>query len=157
MSKKESKAGEKLIASNRKAGFNYFLMEKFEAGLVLLGTEVKSCREGGASLSDSYCTMNHGELWLVNAHIGPYGHAGPMMNHAPRRERKLLLHKRQIGKLDSQLREKGLTIVPVRMYFKEGRAKLEIALAKGKKSYDKRDTIRKRDNDRDMARALRSR
>lgn len=134
----------KVITTNRKASFSYHLMDRIEAGLSLLGSEVRSLREGGANLTDSFATIKNGEVWLLNAHIAPYEPAN-YLNHKPTRERKLLLHKREIIKLTVKLKEKGLTLVPTKLYFKDGRAKVEIALAKGKRLYDKREAIKKRE------------
>ncbi len=145
---------EKIIATNRKASFNYHLMEKFEAGLQLVGSEVKSLRTASANISEAYAVMKKGELWLINANINPYDPAN-YLNHKPKRDRKLLLHKRELLKIDQKLKERGLTLVPTKIYFKEGRAKCEIALAKGKKSYDKRESIKKRDINRELSRGER--
>ncbi|MDO9302301.1 MAG: SsrA-binding protein SmpB [Anaerolineales bacterium] len=148
----------KIIATNRKASFEYFLMEKFEAGLVLQGSEIKSIRAGQISIQESYVDVpNENEAWLVEAHIAPYEQAGTHFNHEPRRKRRLLLHKKQIRELWNNIRIKGNTVVPTRVYLKDGRAKIEIALAKGKKAYDKRATIAKRDEARDSERATRVR
>jgi SsrA-binding protein len=148
----------KIIATNRKASFEYFLMEKFEAGLVLQGSEIKSIRAGQISIQESYVDVpNENEAWLVEAHIAPYEQAGTHFNHEPRRKRRLLLHKKQIRELWNNIRIKGNTVVPTRVYLKDGRAKIEIALAKGKKAYDKRATIAKRDEARDSERASRVR
>jgi SsrA-binding protein len=147
----------KIVANNRKASFEYFLMEKFEAGLALQGTEIKSIRAGQVSIQEAYVDIQDGrEAWLVEAHIAPYEQAS-RFNHDPKRKRKLLLHKKQIAELWNNVRIKGMTVVPTRMYLKDGRAKLEIALAKGKKAYDKRATIAKRDEARDNERAQRIR
>ena len=147
----------KIVANNRKASFEYFLMEKFEAGLVLQGTEIKSIRAGQVSIQEAYVDIQDGrEAWLIEAHIAPYEQAS-RFNHEPKRKRKLLLHKKQITELWNNVRIKGMTVVPIRMYLKDGRAKLEIALAKGKKAYDKRATIAKRDEARDNERAARIR
>lgn len=144
--------GTKRISDNRKARFNFELMERFEAGVVLTGTEVKSLRNGKLSLAESYCRIeSDGAVYLVDAHIAPYAQAN-QANHDPLRSRKLLLHKREIARLIGKVREKGLTLVPTRMYFKRGRAKLEFALAKGKKQYDKREAIKKRDTERELRR-----
>ena len=148
--------GEKTIAANRKAGYNYELLDRLEAGLALTGTEVKALREGRCNLTDGFVDVQKGEAWLVDVSIEPYSH-GNRMNHDPRRRRKLLLHKREIRRLDSKIAERGLTCVPIRLYFKEGRAKVEIALARGKQKADKRETIRKREEDREMHRALKRR
>ncbi len=148
----------KIIATNRKASFEYFLMEKFEAGLVLHGSEIKSIRAGQISIQESYVDIpNENEAWLVEAHIAPYEQAGIHFNHEPKRKRRLLLHKKQIRELWNNIRIKGNTVVPTRVYLKDGRAKIEIALAKGKKAYDKRATIAKRDEARDNERATRVR
>jgi len=148
----------KILATNRKASFEYFLMEKFEAGLVLHGSEIKSIRAGQISIQESYVDIpNENEAWLVEAHIAPYEQAGIHFNHEPKRKRRLLLHKKQIRELWNNIRIKGNTVVPTRVYLKDGRAKIEIALAKGKKAYDKRATIAKRDEARDSERASRVR
>src|SRR5574341_280570 len=149
--------GVKVVATNRKAGFEYHLLERFEAGLALKGSEIKSVRAGQISLAESYVDIENGrEAWLLDAHIAPYVQAN-RFNHDPRRKRRLLLHKRQIQQLWSAVRQKGMTIVPTRVYLKEGRAKIEIALARGKKAYDKRATIAKRDQAREQERASRIR
>ena len=148
----------KVISTNRKASFEYFLMEKFEAGLVLHGSEIKSIRAGQISIQESFVDIPNGqEAWLVESHIAPYEQAGTHFNHEPKRKRKLLLHKKQIREIFNDIRIKGMTVVPTRVYFKDGRAKIEIALAKGKKAYDKRATIAKRDEARDSERASRAR
>jgi SsrA-binding protein len=148
----------KVLATNRKASFEYFLMEKFEAGLALQGTEIKSIRAGQVSIQESFIDIKDGqEAWLVEAHIAPYEQAGSHFNHDPKRKRKLLLHKRQIRELWNNVRIKGMTVVPTRIYLKKGRAKIEIALARGKKAYDKRATIAKRDEARSSERATRVR
>ena len=148
----------KVLATNRKASFEYFLMEKFEAGLVLHGSEIKSIRAGQVSIQEAYVDVQNGEdAWLVEAHIAPYEQAGKYFNHEPKRKRRLLLHKKQIRELWNNVRIKGMTVVPLRVYLKDGRAKLEIALAKGKKAYDKRATIAKRDEARNHERAVRIR
>jgi SsrA-binding protein len=147
----------KVVANNRKASFEYFLIEKFEAGLVLQGSEIKSIRAGQMSIQESYVDIANGEeAWLVEAHIAPYAQAN-RFNHDPKRRRKILLHKKQIRELWNQIRIKGMTVVPTRVYLKEGRAKIEIALAKGKKAYDKRATIAKRDEARSAERETRAR
>jgi SsrA-binding protein len=151
MSKPDS--GEKLIASNKKAFHEYFVLQKFEAGLALTGTEVKSLREGKANLKDSYVNFEKGEAYLFSAHISPYTH-GNRENHDPERRRKLLLHRRELDKLFGQLVEKGLTIVPLRLYFKKGKVKVEIAVVRGKKLFDKRETTKKRELDREAAAAM---
>jgi len=148
--------GEKLIASNKKAFHDYFVLQKFEAGLALTGTEVKSLRAGRANLKDSYVTFKDGEAYLFGTHISPYSH-GNIQNHEPERTRKLLLHRREIEKLRTEAIEKSLTIVPLRLYFKKGRVKVEIAIVRGKKQYDKRETERNRELDREAAAALKER
>jgi SsrA-binding protein len=145
--------GEKLITSNRKAHHDYHILETLEAGIALRGTEVKALRAGRANLKDSYVDMRDGEMTLVGVHISPY-EAGNRFNHEPERPRKLLLHKREILRFGQKAREKSLTIVPLRMYFKGGNAKVLIALVKGKKEYDKRDTISDREAKRAVDRAL---
>jgi SsrA-binding protein len=144
------------VATNRQASYRFNLLEKFEAGLVLTGTEVKSLREGNAQLKDSYAAVRDGEVWLIGLYIAPYGPAS-RENHEPERPRKLLLHRGEIEQLIGRTRERGLTIVPTRIYFSgpRSRAKVEIALARGKDLYDKRDSIRKRDMARDVQRELR--
>lgn len=147
----------KVVATNRKAGFEYFLLEKFEAGLALQGSEIKSIRAGQISIQEAYVEIENGEqAFLVEAHIAPYEQAN-RFNHDPRRKRRLLLHKKEIRKLWDQIRIKGMTIVPTRVYLKNGRAKVEIALAKGKKAYDKRASIAKRDEARSAERETRVR
>jgi SsrA-binding protein len=148
--------GEKLIASNKKAYHDYFVLQKLEAGIELTGTEVKSLRDGKANLKDSYVIIKGEEAFLFSAHISPYSH-GNIQNHDPERTRKLLLHKREIEKLHVQLVEKGLTIVPLRLYFKGGRVKVEIAVVRGKKLYDKRETEKRREADREAAAAMKIR
>jgi SsrA-binding protein len=147
---------EKLIAENRKARHDYHLVERFEAGLVLTGSEVKSLREGRASLQQAYADVREGEAWLIGAHIDTYDQAG-IANHEPVRDRKLLLHRREIESLFGKVREKGLTLVPTKLYFKDGRAKVEVALARGKDVRDKRRDIAKREADRQIERALKGR
>jgi SsrA-binding protein len=141
----------KVVATNRKAGHEYFLLERFEAGLVLQGSEIKSIRAGQISLAEAYVRVDGQDAWLMDAHVAPYEHAGSY-NHDPRRPRKLLLHKSEIRQLWENVRQKGVTIIPLRVYLKEGRAKVEIAIAKGKKLYDKRESIAKRDAERDIER-----
>jgi SsrA-binding protein len=148
--------GRKVIASNRKARHDYLIEDTFEAGLVLMGTEVKSLRMGRASLIDGYATFRGDELWLEGVHIPEYV-AGTWTNHTPRRRRKLLLNRRELDKIAQKTRESGHTIVPLSLYFKDGRAKVELAIAKGKKSYDKRQSMRERQDRRDAERALHSR
>ncbi len=147
--------GRKLITSNRRALHDYEILETFEAGLVLLGPEVKSLRDGRANLSDSYAVLRRGEAFLVNAHVSPYEKAG-RDNSEPRRERKLLMHRAEISRLRPKLAERGFTLVPLSLYFKAGRAKVELGLARGKKQYDKRQTLKKREQDREIERATRA-
>jgi SsrA-binding protein len=149
-------AGDRPVADNRKAGHDYHLLETFEAGLVLVGTEIKAIREGRVNLRDSYCQFRRGEAYLVGAHIGQYSHGGYAV-HDPTRARKLLLHRTELNKLLGKTTERGLTVVPLRMYFKNGRAKVAIALAKGKKTYDKRESIRRREIDRETRAAIKGR
>lgn len=144
-----------IVATNRKAYHEYHILEQFEAGLQLKGSEVKSIREGKASLKQSYVLIRKGEAWLKGSHIASYSHTG-FEGHEPVRDRKLLLHKREIQKIKSKLAEKGLTAVPTKLYFKGGYIKLEFGLAKGKKLYDKRDSKKKRDVERDIKRALKA-
>jgi SsrA-binding protein len=146
--------GDRDITQNRGAAFRYELLDTTECGIALHGTEVKSLRGGGSHLRDAYAILRGGELWLVGAHIPPYG-AAAQFNHAPDRDRKLLLHRREIDRLANQMQNKGLTVVPTRMYFKESLVKVEIALARGKDRFDKRQTIKDRDMQRDVARQLR--
>lgn len=145
-----------LVAENRKVGHDYHLLESFEAGLVLTGTEVKAAREGRVNLRDAYCRLHGTEAFLVGAHFGQYSHGGYAV-HDPVRTRKLLLHREELNKLLGRTTERGLTIVPLRMYFRKGRVKLAIALAKGKKTHDKRDAIRRRDAERETRAAVKSR
>lgn len=150
--------GVKIVATNRKAHFEYFLLEHFEAGLSLQGSEIKSIRAGQMSLQEAYIRIDEGghDAWLMNAHIAPYDPAS-RFNHDPLRPRRLLLHKSELRELWQQVRQKGVTIVPVQVYLKEGRAKLDMAVARGKKLYDKRQDIAKRDSEREMAREARGR
>ncbi|MDQ2740172.1 MAG: SsrA-binding protein SmpB [Actinomycetota bacterium] len=142
--------GRSLIASNRKARHDYAIIDTFEAGISLTGTEVKSLRAGRASLIDGFATLSEDEIWLRNVHIAEYAE-GTWTNHAPRRARKLLLHRSEIDKLGQKLREGGLALVPLSMYFSDGKVKVELALGRGKKEYDKRQTLAKRDSDREIA------
>ncbi len=144
----------KVLATNRKASHDYFLEDRFEAGISLQGSEIKSIRAGQISLREAYVRTDGEEVWLVNAHVAPYDPASNM-NHDPRRERKLLLHRREILRLQDKVRQKGYTIVPTKVYLSRGRAKVEIALAKGKRQYDKRQQIARREAERDVQRALR--
>ncbi|MDE1161524.1 MAG: SsrA-binding protein SmpB [Acidobacteriaceae bacterium] len=146
-------AGQRDAAFNRSASFNYFLEDRFEAGVALRGTEVKSIREGKANLKDAYGLVKDGEAFLLNAHIGHFSH-GNIYNHEETRTRKLLLHKREIEKLKAALQGKGYTLVPVRFYFRNGRVKCEVALAKGKQDWDKRETERKREADKEARAAM---
>jgi SsrA-binding protein len=147
--------GEKVIVNNRRARREYHILDTFEAGIVLTGTEVKSLRtKGSIALKDSYADAESGELWLVGTHISPY-EQGNIYNHDPERPRKLLMHKREILRLAQRVAEKGLTVIPLRVYFKDGKVKVEIALAQGKHKYDKREAIREREMKRDMDRAIR--
>ena len=146
----------KILATNRKAHFDYTLEEQIEAGLVLRGSEIKSLREGRANLKEGYVSEQNGELWLLNVHISEYEQAG-VWGHEPLRPRKLLLHRKEIQRLISQMHERGYTIIPTQLYLKDGRAKVEIALAKGKKQYDKRQALAAQDSRRDIQRALKER
>ncbi len=141
----------KVVSTNRKAGFEYFLLERFEAGISLKGSEIKSIRAGQISLKEAYVRADENEAWLMEAHVAPYIQAN-RFNHDPKRPRRLLLHKKEIRELWNAVRQKGVTIVPTRVYLKDGRAKLEIAIAKGKKAYDKRQAIAKRDAERERER-----
>jgi len=143
----------KLIAQNRKARHDYLIEDTYEAGLMLVGTEVKSCRDGKVTLTDAYATVKDGEAWLLQAHIAPYSH-GNRENHDPLRPRKLLLHRTEIDKLHAALTQDGRTLVPLRLYFKHGLAKAEIAVARGKRAYDKRQSVAKRDAQRQIQREL---
>lgn len=146
-------AGQKIVADNRKAGFRYFFIERFEAGIALTGSEVKSLREGKANLGDSYVVNQAGNLALINCHISPYAPAN-RMNHDPLRSRRLLLHAEEIEHLLGKMKERGLTLIPTKIYFKKGRVKCEIALAKGKKFHDQREELRKKTHVREMERAI---
>jgi SsrA-binding protein len=156
MKSRASETDDKVIASNRKARHNYDILESQEVGLVLRGTEVKSLRASQINFKDSYADIRNGEAWLLGCHITPYSH-GTDANHDPERPRKLLLHRREINRLVGKVAERGLTLVPLRLYFKHGRAKLELGLARGKKLHDKRETIRERDARRELAREARGR
>jgi SsrA-binding protein len=149
-------SNKKILATNRKASHNYLLLDTYEAGIVLKGSEIKSIRAGQISIKEAYVRIDGIEAWLVNAHIAPYNPANKQ-NHAPKRDRKLLLHRKEIIKMWDDVRQKGLTIVPLKIYLKNGKAKVEIALAKGKRMSDKRHAIAKRDAERDIQRALRRR
>lgn len=150
--KRKVEAGD--VASNRQASFKYLLSDKLECGVVLQGTEVKALRDGGAQIKDGYVEVRDGELWLVNVHVPPYKPAA-LDNHEPERPRKLLAHRREIERLMASVKERGFTIVPTRIYFKDGRAKVEIALGRGKDRFDKRQSIKSKEQKRDMDRALR--
>lgn len=145
-------SGIKIIAKNRKASFEYFLMEKFEAGIELQGSEIKSIRAGQVSIGEAFIQIDNLEAWLINSHVAKYD-AASIFNHDPKRKRKLLLHKKEINQIWNAMRQKGLTVVPTILYLSNGRAKIEIALAKGKKMYDKRDSIAKRDQEREISRS----
>lgn len=151
---KKTHPGEKLIAQNKAARVNYFIEESLEAGLSLLGTEVKALREGKANLKDSYAAVTDGEVFVHDMHIGQYSH-GNRMNHDPLRVRKLLLHVREIKKLYGRSREKGMALIPLKLYFKNGKAKLEIGIGKGKKLYDKRQSLKVKEDKREMERGMR--
>ena len=146
--------GEKVVCTNKKARYDYSIEETYEAGMVLTGTEVKSLRNGKANLKDSYAKVIDGEIYLLDCHISPYA-MGTHSNHEPERRRKLLMHRREIKRLTGKTVERGLTLVALKIYFKNGRAKVELALARGKRNYDKRETLRKRTADREMERAMR--
>ena len=146
----------KILSDNRQAGHNYFLLERFEAGMVLTGTEVKAAKDGKLQLKEAYASVLANEAWLINLHISQYSH-GNRENHPPVRNRKLLLHRREIDKLQVETREKGLVLIPTKMYLKQGRIKCEIAVAKGKKLYDKRETDRKRTAEADARAEMRRR
>lgn len=147
--------GIKIICENRKARHDYLIEDTFEAGLVLQGSEVKSLRAGRANLKDSYADIRGQEVYLIGTHISPYDPASHL-NHDPERERKLLLNKKEIGKLIGKVNERGLTLIPLKIYFKRGKAKVELALAKGKRNYDKRETLKRKEAQREMDRAIKS-
>jgi len=152
---KKTEPGFKVVATNRKAYHDYSIEDTIEAGLVLIGSEIKSIRDGRVNLRDSYAVIDdHGEVWLHNAHVAPYDPAS-RFGHEPRRARKLLLHKRQIARWQTQAQAKGYTLVPLRVYIRDNRAKVELALARGKRQYDKRAAIAKREDDRRVSRAMR--
>jgi SsrA-binding protein len=146
----------KVVATNRKARFEYEILETIEAGIALVGPEVKSLRAGRANLSDAYATIRRGEVFLVGVHISPYAQAG-RANPEPRRERKLLLHRAEIARLKVRVAERGFTLIPLQLYFSSGRAKVQLGIARGKRRYDKRETIRRRETERELQRALRGR
>ena len=153
---KTDDSGVKVVARNRRARHDFELLEKIEAGLVLTGTEVKSLRNGKASLEEAYAEVDKGEVWLLGCDIPEYVQAN-RMNHVPKRPRKLLLHRREIGKLEARTNEKGLTLVPLSLYFKKGIAKVELCLARGRKTFDKREALKKQEAKRDIDRAMRRR
>jgi SsrA-binding protein len=153
---KKTDEARKIVCRNKRAFHEYEILETLEAGMVLTGTEVKSLREGRVNLKDSYAKVEEGEVFLVDAHISHYSH-GNIMNHDPLRPRKLLLHKREIKRLTGKVRERGLTLIPLQIYFKNGKAKVELALAKGKKIHDKRAAIKKREEKRELQRELKGR
>jgi SsrA-binding protein len=154
--KSEREQAQKSIAENRKAFHDYHVVETFEAGVALLGTEVKAIREGNVNLRDSYASVEDGQVWILNVHINPYSHRG-YADHEPTRRRKLLLHKQEIRKLIGRTVEKGMTLVPLRMYFKNGHVKVAIGLAKGKQAHDKRETVKKREAERETRAAVKER
>jgi SsrA-binding protein len=154
--KNEREQAQRVIADNRKAFHDYHVLDTWEAGLVLLGTEVKAIREGRVNLRDSYARLDKGEVWLMNVHISPYSHTG-YAHHEERRHRKLLMHRHEIQKLTGKVQEKGLTLVPLQMFFVRGRVKVTLALVKGKQAHDKRETIRRRETDRETRAAVKER
>ncbi len=154
MSEKDKSESIKIVADNRQARFLYEILETYEAGIELLGTEVKSIRAGKANLRDGYGLLRNGEIWLLNAHISPHSTTSQYFNHEPTRTRRMLMHKQEIRKLIGKVEQQGLTLVPLKMYLKKGRVKLTIALVRGKKLHDKRDDLKKRDDKRDMDRAI---
>ena len=156
MAKTERELAQQNIAENRKAFHDFHILETFEAGVALLGTEVKSIRGGNVNLRDSFARVEDGEVWIYNVHVSPYANRG-YANHEPTRRRKLLLHKQEIRKLIGKTVERGMTLVPTRMYFKNGRIKVAIGLAKGKKAHDKRETIKRRETDRETRAAVKER
>lgn len=153
MADTKSAGGFKLVSENRKAYHDYFILEKYEAGMVLTGTEIKSAREGKVQLRDSYADIESGEAWLKNAHFSPYSH-GNIWNHEPTKKRKLLLHKQEIGKLFAKVREKGLTLIPLKLYLKDGLLKCELGVCKGKKTHDKREATQARDEEMQARKAM---
>jgi SsrA-binding protein len=149
--------GQKTVVSNRRARKDYEILETYEGGLVLTGTEVKALRQGTANLKDSYATVDNGEMWLLNMHIGAYAQAAKKFQHEPERPRKVLMHRREIDRLLGRVIERGLTLVPLRVYFSGGRAKVELAVAKGRHTYDKRDQLRKDATNREIEQEMRRR
>jgi SsrA-binding protein len=156
MSEKEKSESIKIVADNRQARFLYEILETYEAGIELLGTEVKSIRAGRTNLRDGYGLLRNGEIWLLNAHISPHSTTAQYFNHEATRTRRLLMHKQEIRKLTGKVNQQGLTVVPLKMYFKRGKVKVTIALVKGKKLHDKRDDLKKKDDKRDMDRAMKN-
>lgn len=154
--KTDREAAQRSIAENRKALHDYHVLDTMEAGVVLLGTEVKAIREGAVNLRDSFARVDRGEIWLMNVHVSPYSHSGSA-HHDERRQRKLLLHRHQIRQLAGKVTERGLTLVPLRMYLKEGRVKVALALVRGKQMHDKRETIRRREVERETRAAVKAR
>ena len=154
--KSERAAAQRLIAENRKAFHDYHILDRWEAGIALLGTEVKAIREGRVNLRDSFARVDRGEVWMENVHISPYSHRG-YADHPERRSRRLLLHRHEIQKLVGKVNEKGMTLVPLEMYFKNGRVKVVVGLAKGKQAHDKRETIRRREVERETRAAVKAR
>lgn len=153
-SKSEKGDGFKIVADNRQARYLYEILETYETGIELKGTEVKSIRAGKVNLRDSYALLRKGEVWLLNTHISPHATAAEFFNHEPRRNRKLLMHRAEIRKLIGEVEQKGLTLVPLKMYLKRGRVKIDLALVRGKKLHDKREDIKQRQDKRDMQRAM---
>lgn len=151
---KNNSEGYKVVSDNRQARFRYEILETYEAGIELKGTEVKSIREGRVNLRDGYAVIRNGQAWLLNVHISPYQSSSEYFNHDPRRTRRLLLHKREISKLVGKVEQEGLTLIPLKMYLKRGLVKVAIGLCKGKKIYDKRETIKRRQDEREMARVV---
>ena len=150
----EKKTGIKILSDNRQARFQYEILEDYEAGVQLIGTEVKSIKAGRVNLRDGFASIRDGEVWLHNVHVSPYQASGEYFNHEPRRTRKLLLHRREINKLIGKVEEKGLTLVPLKMYLKNGIVKVAIGLARGKKLHDKRESVKRRQDQRDIQRAM---
>ncbi len=150
----DRQTGIRIISDNRQARYLYEILETYEAGIVLVGTEVKSIRAGKVNLKDGYAIIRQGEAWLLNVHISPYKAGGEYFNHEPRRTRKLLLHRKEINRLIGKVEQQGLTLIPLKMYFKGGRIKISIGLGKGKKIHDKRESIKRREDKRDIARAM---
>lgn len=156
MSDNDKSEGYKIVSDNRQARYLYEILETYEAGIQLTGTEVKSIREGKVNLQDGYALVRNGEAWLINLHISPYSGSGQYFNHEPRRTRKLLLHRQEIRKLIGKVEQQGLTLVPLKMYLKRGLVKVSIALGKGKKLHDKREDMKRRQDQRDIQRAMKN-